>query len=728
MATLGRLHVDLIANAQKFVGEMRDAESAFQQTSRKMNDIGRSLTASVTLPVVGVGAAAVKMAADAAESASKMEAVFGSAAQGMNAWVSQLRDTVPETTANIQEFSASIGAMLTPLEMSETASTDMTQGVVQLAADLASLNNVPIAEALDKLRAGLVGEAEPLRVWGVQLSAAKTQAKALELGLIEQGEALSDTAKIMANWEVILEETTVAHGDAANTAGSAANQMKFFWAEARELAAVVGGELLPVVTPLVSGLADLLKGLQQIDPTILRFTLTVAGLAAAIGPLLLLASGLATGLIALNPVVLAVAAGVALLGGAVAVYWGEQQRLNDEIRESAEAYRISEDAMASYRAEVAQMSEIALESQRAGLEMQKTQLLKSIEAAQAALAAAEEMPKTGPGGRIQERKQAIQDATRDLASFEARLESVTALLGATHEGIARFANTAGSIDDQISTVTDEQIRRSADLVESLRIQEAEQERLLAATQQGLDASAEVTRQIDTERAVRDALANAIEEDAEQVENLVRRTRELEEATGRVTEAQERRRRQTEEAARRATSIQALEAEVAAMRQTVGAAREGEAALERLRLSRAAWARVQELGTDATNTERAAVFALAMDLEELTLEHEELIQKAGEAADSAKSFQLDWISAINAVGAGLGGIGQDLASIGVGALSGGLSGAFTAAAGVLGRLFGGGDERGREQARLAQEAERAAEALRQLNRFHRGRHSGPPTRR
>ena len=47
-----------------------------------------------------------------------------------------------------------------------------------LAADLASFNNIDPTEALDKLRSGLVGEAEPLRSVGVLLNEAAVQAKA----------------------------------------------------------------------------------------------------------------------------------------------------------------------------------------------------------------------------------------------------------------------------------------------------------------------------------------------------------------------------------------------------------------------------------------------------------------------------------------------------------------------------------------------------------------------
>jgi hypothetical protein len=54
----------------------------------------------------------------------------------------------------------------------------MSQKMVTLAADMASFNNADPAETLDALRAGLAGETEPLRRFGVSLSGdARLQAK-----------------------------------------------------------------------------------------------------------------------------------------------------------------------------------------------------------------------------------------------------------------------------------------------------------------------------------------------------------------------------------------------------------------------------------------------------------------------------------------------------------------------------------------------------------------------
>jgi hypothetical protein len=59
-------------------------------------------------------------------------------------------------------------------------STDFTK----LASDLSSFNNSTPQEAIDALGAALRGESEPLRKFGVLLSADAIAAEALRMGLV----------------------------------------------------------------------------------------------------------------------------------------------------------------------------------------------------------------------------------------------------------------------------------------------------------------------------------------------------------------------------------------------------------------------------------------------------------------------------------------------------------------------------------------------------------------
>ena len=63
----------------------------------------------------------------------------------------------------------------------------MTVGMTKLATDLASFNNTSVQDAITALQSGLVGESEPFRRFGVQLSANASRHSPTRDGIAKQG-------------------------------------------------------------------------------------------------------------------------------------------------------------------------------------------------------------------------------------------------------------------------------------------------------------------------------------------------------------------------------------------------------------------------------------------------------------------------------------------------------------------------------------------------------------
>lgn len=291
---LGVLTVRVGADLSDLSDGLSKATGKLGDFGGKMQSIGTKMSAAITLPLVGIGVASTKMASDAGEAASKFQVVFGDAAVAVNRWAADLQKVVPATTAELHGMTAEIQDLLVPLGMAPEAAAGMTKEVVKLAADLASFNNIPMSEALERIRSGLVGQYEPLLKFGVALNASTVEAKALEMGLIKQGEALTPLARAQASFAVTLQNTSAAHGDAARTADSAANSFKFFTRDVKELAVTIGNVLLPVVVPMIQKLTSSLQLFQNLSPTTQKVIVVVGALVAAIGPLLVIFGTLLT--------------------------------------------------------------------------------------------------------------------------------------------------------------------------------------------------------------------------------------------------------------------------------------------------------------------------------------------------------------------------------------------------------------------------------------------------
>lgn len=296
MAVIATLAVKLVADARELQEGLTKASGRLKDFGSKATAAGKSLTTNLTLPIAALGAASIKMASDAEEAASKFGVVFGSQADDVRMRLEALTETIPVTTTELLGMSAGIQDLLVPLGIAPEAAAQMTEQVVRLAGDLASFNNIPVAEALDKIRAGLVGSNEPLLDFGVAINAAMVESEALRLGLISQGDEMTAAARAAASFNLVLQGTTAAHGDAARTAESSANSFKFMWTAVKNLAETMGKELLPVVTPVVQRITELLEWLNQTSPATKAAAVAVAGLVAAIGPLLVALGAISSGL------------------------------------------------------------------------------------------------------------------------------------------------------------------------------------------------------------------------------------------------------------------------------------------------------------------------------------------------------------------------------------------------------------------------------------------------
>jgi hypothetical protein len=134
------------------------------------------------------------------------------------------------------------------------------------AADFASVMNLDVAEAARVFQSGLAGETEPLKKFGIDLSAAAVDAYALEEGLVRSKSEMTEAIKVQARYGLLMQETSKTQGDFANTSDSLANQQRILKATMTDMSAEVGGVLIPQLSELagqiqaVADVAQKVKG------------------------------------------------------------------------------------------------------------------------------------------------------------------------------------------------------------------------------------------------------------------------------------------------------------------------------------------------------------------------------------------------------------------------------------------------------------------------------------
>lgn len=208
---------------------------------------------SGALDKVGQG---IELASDKAEAASKANEIFGKSYGIVEAASRNAATTVGMSSGAYLTAAGNVGNLITNLGFAGDEAARMSRDIVKLSADVGSFNNAGTDEVVEAIGAAFRGETEPIRRFGVMLSAAKVEAKALAMGLKDGKKPLDDNAKATATYQLILEQTAKAQGDFARTSDQKANKDRIAAARQEEALTRLGEAILPLATELIPALAD----------------------------------------------------------------------------------------------------------------------------------------------------------------------------------------------------------------------------------------------------------------------------------------------------------------------------------------------------------------------------------------------------------------------------------------------------------------------------------------
>ena len=127
----------------------------------------------------------------------------------------------------------------------------MSQNLTQLGYDISSFFNISIEDAMQKLQSGISGELEPLRRLGYDLSQARLEQTALNLGIKESVANMTQAEKAELRYYAIMTQVTTAQGDMARTLETPANQLRILQAQLTQAARAIGNIFIPALNAIL---------------------------------------------------------------------------------------------------------------------------------------------------------------------------------------------------------------------------------------------------------------------------------------------------------------------------------------------------------------------------------------------------------------------------------------------------------------------------------------------
>ena len=270
MLNVGTVQATAELNMRRFSQGMarmrKDGSSSSAHVERSLDGVGSKLRNIQFLASAALGSALVVGARRAVNefallegAMAKFEVVFGDQSKMMEEWVETFRNRVPLARREIVQASAGFQDLIVPMGVARGEATKMTQEWMHLAFALSAFNDIPMEDALAKIRSGIAGQSRPLQELGIDARQTAVQQRALAMGLIEAGEEMSTQVRLQALLAQAYDNSSDALGGLDKQLDSTLLKEQELGAAFKDTLAIIGQGLQPAYNQLTTALAELFK-------------------------------------------------------------------------------------------------------------------------------------------------------------------------------------------------------------------------------------------------------------------------------------------------------------------------------------------------------------------------------------------------------------------------------------------------------------------------------------
>lgn len=308
MASLAGINIKFSADLKEFQTKMQSVQKEFGKVSSQLQNLGKNLTLSVSAPLVGLGALAVK-------SYAELEGV-SAAFERLNDkdLLNDLRTATKNTVSDLELMKNAVKAKNFEIPLKELGT------LMEFARRRAKDTGENVDYLVDSIVTG-IGRKSPLILdnLGISASALKDELNGAAVASSSIGAVTEAVGKIARAELAKMGEDTLT--------------LKELWLQFKtisqnvlvDIGKAISDVIRPYLIPFVEKMKEMAEGFKSLSPETKKWIVILGGVAAAIGPLLALAGtilpAIITGFTLLTgPVGLAVAA-IAAVGVAIYKNW-----------------------------------------------------------------------------------------------------------------------------------------------------------------------------------------------------------------------------------------------------------------------------------------------------------------------------------------------------------------------------------------------------------------------
>lgn len=258
------------------------------ELSGKLTSVGKTMSMTLTAPILAAGAASFKLGADFEQALGKMNVVFEESSRNIEEWAkNSLRDFGLARSTAIT-LATDFGALFKGMGISIKETEEWSTTLAERTMDLANFYNVTVEETTTALNAIVTGQTEPLRKFGINMTQAALQEYAYSQHIRKRVSDMTEAEKVQLRYNFVIEKTNIAVGTTARESGSATGQINKFKESIKELGISFSEQILPIITPVIEWLNNVIEKFSNLSDGTKKFIVIAGGLVATVGPVLLI--------------------------------------------------------------------------------------------------------------------------------------------------------------------------------------------------------------------------------------------------------------------------------------------------------------------------------------------------------------------------------------------------------------------------------------------------------
>lgn len=206
---------------------------------------------------------------DYIENLHMLQAAYGETNSSGEKLVSTMADLSGLDISGLTKSLGQYRQLTTALGMNSDTANLLSENLLKMTNDIASLYNMETDVVSKKLMSALTGETKAIKILGADVTNAALQQKAYNLGITESVTNMSSAEKTILRYLTIFDQLKNSQGDFANTINSVANQTKIWNSQLDVLKRQLGASILPILETMLPVLNGILMAVNTIIGTVL---------------------------------------------------------------------------------------------------------------------------------------------------------------------------------------------------------------------------------------------------------------------------------------------------------------------------------------------------------------------------------------------------------------------------------------------------------------------------